>query len=111
MRIRFDVLKPVTIVLGAVIAIQPVSAQTCPDNRRIVGGVKTTINDHPWQVALQINGGLCGGSIIAQNWVLTAAHCFNASDRPGDVRIKAGATDHKAGLGVPVERVCRARQV
>lgn len=78
--------------------------------RRIVGGEPTTIDKHPWQVALNltINGQtyLCGGSIIADRWVLTAAHCFTASTKPGDVRVKAGATNYKTeGVWYEVEKV------
>jgi trypsin len=69
-----------------------------PSNRRIVGGVETTIRQHPWQVALLIsegNGGiLCGGSLVAARWVVTAAHCFSRQTRPGDVKVKAGATNY-----------------
>ena len=65
--------------------------------RRIVGGVKTDIRKHPWQVALTISGPdgnfLCGGSIIANKWVLTAAHCFVASDTSRSIKAKTGATD------------------
>jgi secreted trypsin-like serine protease len=45
--------------------------------RKIVGGSSTTINTVPWQVAMLTSRGsqYCGGSIIAPNWVLTAAHC------------------------------------
>src|SRR5262245_7456037 len=81
------------------------AAQTCKNDRRIVGGEKTTIQEHPWQVAIDVNGGLCGGSIIAQNWVLTAAHCFNVFNDPKDVRVKAGVTSYKQSLGATVERV------
>lgn len=42
----------------------------------IVGGYETTIEEHPWQVSLQLySSHRCGGSIIGDRWVLTAAHC------------------------------------
>ena len=78
-----------------------------PFGRRIVGGEKTDIKQHSWQVALQLKGNFaCGGSIIAQRWVLTAAHCFDFSARSGDWRAKAGATNHAtSGAWTEVERV------
>jgi len=45
---------------------------------RIVGGVTTEVNEYPWQVALVGQGSsqvFCGGSLINDRWVLTAAHC------------------------------------
>ena len=66
--------------------------------RRIVGGEKTNIKDHAWQVALNIKTPegtfLCGGSIVAQKWVLTAAHCIESGTTSADVRAKAGATNY-----------------
>ncbi|XP_046722636.1 transmembrane protease serine 9-like [Silurus meridionalis] len=53
-------------------------------NNRIVGGVNALNTSWPWQVSFQENNNhFCGGTLITQNWVLSAAHCLirrNASD-------------------------------
>lgn len=67
-------LVAVTIALGLSSASPLVRDEV---NSRIVGGYETTIEENPWQVSLQSVGShVCGGSIIAKNWVLTAAHCY-----------------------------------
>ncbi|CAG9826930.1 unnamed protein product [Diabrotica balteata] len=44
---------------------------------RIFGGRETSIEKHPWIVSLQDSQGhFCGGSLINDNTVLTAAHCI-----------------------------------
>ncbi|XP_054611779.1 serine protease 33 [Dunckerocampus dactyliophorus] len=49
---------------------------------RIVGGMDSSDGEWPWQVDIQKAGAhVCGGSIITENWILSAAHCFpNPSD-------------------------------
>ncbi|XP_032086810.1 chymotrypsinogen B [Thamnophis elegans] len=44
---------------------------------RIVNGEDAVPGSWPWQVSLQDNTGFhfCGGSLINENWVVTAAHC------------------------------------
>uniref|UniRef100_A0A8C0J6X5 pancreatic elastase II n=1 Tax=Chelonoidis abingdonii TaxID=106734 RepID=A0A8C0J6X5_CHEAB len=51
---------------------------------RVVGGEDARPFSWPWQVSLQYSSSgnwyhTCGGTLIAPNWVLTAAHCISSS--------------------------------
>jgi secreted trypsin-like serine protease len=69
---------------------QPATAYDTPeslliqqDSTRIVGGVPAHEGDWPWQVFVVNGEGVCGGSIIAKRWILTAAHCvFDKAGAP-----------------------------
>merc|ERR1712045_598160 len=51
-----------------------------PSMDKIVGGFEATPNQWPWQVALFIdNAWFCGGTLISENYVLTAAHCADGA--------------------------------
>lgn len=72
---------------------------------RIFGGGTSLPGLWPWQVALTVDGLFhCGGSLIAENWVVTAAHCvYNRQTRKLYSRIKVhlGVHDIKSGLRDP----------
>ncbi|XP_077007972.1 serine protease 55 [Tamandua tetradactyla] len=44
---------------------------------RIIGGIEAKVGEFPWQVSIQANNEhFCGGAILNNWWILTAAHCF-----------------------------------
>uniref|UniRef100_A0A667XGZ3 Coagulation factor IX n=1 Tax=Myripristis murdjan TaxID=586833 RepID=A0A667XGZ3_9TELE len=61
------------------IPTETVTAQGIETLKRIVGGKEVVPGEIPWQVALiaRPSGQLfCGGSILSELWVITAAHCL-----------------------------------
>lgn len=50
---------------------------------RIVGGVEAPAHSHPFVLSLlELGSHICGASLIAPLWALTAAHCIHPSSPP-----------------------------
>lgn len=64
------------------------------DDGKIVGGQPTTIEEHPHQISLRMEGRhICGGSIISPTRILTAAHCVQPGAAPEIYSILAGTSN------------------
>ncbi|KAF2367647.1 Serine proteases trypsin domain [Trinorchestia longiramus] len=66
-------------------------------SHKIVGGSVTTISEFPWMVGIAFkstNFTFCGGTLITDRHVLTAAHCvYRYQQQPSVLYIKAGASE------------------
>ena len=62
----------------------------------IVGGQAAADGDVPWQISLQRTSHSCGGSIINENWVVTAAHCVT-NVAASALNIRYNTLTHNAG--------------
>jgi len=51
-----------------------------PGGKKIVGGNEATPHKYPWMAALFVDDKwFCGGTLISDEWVLTAAHCASGA--------------------------------
>ncbi|XP_055336092.1 trypsin alpha-3-like [Paramacrobiotus metropolitanus] len=79
-----------------------------PTPHKIVGGSAVNKGDHPYQIHLQMTLSVfgifemtrfgCGGSIISDRWILTAAHCIKDYDgrttlKPSKMLVRVGQHD------------------
>lgn len=71
---------------------------------RVVGGKTAAVNSAPFAVSFQQNGiHYCGGSILNQNWVVTAAHCLSSRAQVLSSVLVAGSI-YVAGTGSTTQR-------
>lgn len=81
---------------------------------RIIGGKDAQHGEFPWQISLRYNTGrrfrhICGGTLISDEWIVSAAHCFGHSKDPQRFMIRVGdwhrLSEDGTETDLPVEQI------
>lgn len=74
---RWALASTMSLLLGCgsqAVVEQPPQEPVSSSEQEIVNGTDTTIGANPWQVMV-LGYRFCGGSVLNENWILTAQHC------------------------------------
>ncbi|GAA5116154.1 serine protease [Haloechinothrix salitolerans] len=91
----------VGVAVVTVVAAGLSGAHAKPVEPAIVGGQDAEIEDFPFTVALRFSSSgeqFCGGTLVAPDKVVTAAHCVAPQD-PGDLAVVSGRTELSSNDG------------
>ncbi|XP_074417246.1 transmembrane protease serine 5 [Larus michahellis] len=96
---------------GRVVSLKCSECGLRPGAVRVVGGTEVSPGRWPWQVSLyQGSRHHCGGSVLAREWIITAAHCVHSYRRlqASAWLVFAGIITHgsiKQEAGVSVKKI------
>ena len=73
----------------------PSLGRSHPLKARILYGNETDVNEYPWQISMWIDKShFCGGTLITDKWIVTAAHCVDLQYKRHFSRTSVSLGDH-----------------
>lgn len=103
---RGDLMKSVILFLVFLLSAPSVfgNSVTGKGSERIVGGGDAVEGQVPFIVSLRkYNQHFCGGTLVNETWVVTAAHCIDGVGKPDDVLV--GSITSKGSKGSKMYKV------
>ncbi|KAM3613529.1 uncharacterized protein V6R79_000970 [Siganus canaliculatus] len=74
------------------------------EDDKIVGGYECERHSQPHQVSLNSGYHFCGGSLVNENWVVSAAHCYKS-------RIEVRLGEHHIGIDENTEQFISSSRI
>uniref|UniRef100_UPI00398EF5E6 trypsin-like n=1 Tax=Pristiophorus japonicus TaxID=55135 RepID=UPI00398EF5E6 len=71
-----------------------VAGAVASSDDKIIGGSECSPQSVPWQASLDLGYHSCGGALVSDRWVISAAHCWY---NPYYMRVRLGAHDLRLG--------------
>ncbi|XP_026040585.1 serine protease 42-like [Astatotilapia calliptera] len=81
-------------IMRSLVFVLLIGAAFALDDDKIVGGFECTPYSEPHQVSLNSGYHFCGGSLINQNWIVSAAHCYKSR-----IQVRLGEHDISVNEG------------
>ncbi|XP_056142866.1 trypsin-1-like [Lampris incognitus] len=81
-----------------------IGAVFATEDDKIVGGYECVSHSQPHQVSLNSGYHFCGGSLINENWVVSAAHCYKS-------RIEVRMGEHHIRVNEGTEQFIKSSRV
>merc|ERR1712002_255591 len=100
------IMKTICVLLALVAAAS--AFETCGkkgSGSRIINGVDAGHGEFLWQISLRFGryGHICGGTLIGNQYVLCAAHCFGQTKNPSMYKVRTGEWHLKRGDGTEID--------